>query len=371
MLGGLCLVASSAAAAPPLEVSGRLQIEAARIDGTLTDDGRARSARYLRRAELEFGAALAPTLEATVVLEFDSDGDAQLTEAVLNGWPAGQRRSGMTWRLGRFDPDFGLDPSTSSSGLPTLERSAIFDLAPDVASGDRSLGLRVDHAGRHHSGSAGLYAGESRDQLVARAVALGGGPSSGPARLWQLGASVALGRGLDDDGRLRSRLGLRAVSEADGGRRSTLARSLPGGERYRRDSAIAVEAAWQGGPWLVQAEWLQRRLGAASRGAAARSARGHTLQLARVLKGAPRRHDARRARFGRPASPAQIEAVLRLDRLRAQGGLPAEVWTLGLAWTPDDTWRLSANAVWARAADDNELGQTRGRGLALRLQASF
>lgn len=366
-LGALLLLLAQAASA--LSLDGRVQLETAQLRGRFTEDGRPSAASDVRRAELSVQAPLAPQLQASVTVALD-EGQAVLDEALLTWRPEGLGAKGLALQLGRFDPDFGLDPSSSSNWTLALERSPIFDLAPDAASGDNSLGLRADHAGQHHVLSGSLMAGEDRDQAVFRAVRLG----LEPGRVWQLGASLALGSGLADDGRLRSRLGLRATTEAERGRRSTLARALRGGDTYGRDLAWVLEAALQQGPWLVQTEWLQRRLDGASAGSAPRSAQGQTLALGWVLQGAPRRHDARRARFGRPgdAGPAGTwEAVVRLDRLRVQGAGDAQVLTLGLAWSAAATWRVAGNLVWARADDANAVGQRSGTGLALRLQALF
>jgi phosphate-selective porin OprO and OprP len=347
----------------------RLQIDAAHVDGVYTAAGDGDTVAYLRRAELGLDWRGPQGWRAALALESDGDGGLVVGEAVLAWRLRESGDQGLELRLGRFDPDFGLDPSTSSSWTVAMERSAIFDLAPDAASGDDSLGLRADHWGRHHTASLGAYVGEIRDQLVTRAVAFA--PAGGA--LWQAGASLALGRGLDDNGRLRTRLGMRAATEADTGRRSTLAGALAAGDAYRSDISGGLEAAVQWGPWLLQAEWLQRRLDGAA--APVRSASGQTLLVAWALYGAPRRHEARRGRFGRPGSEAgrwgHLEAFARIDRLGVKGGRDAEVLTLGLAWTARDTWRAAINWVEGRSDDENDRGQTRGRGLALRVQAMF
>jgi phosphate-selective porin OprO/OprP len=365
---GLALVAALSAPgwAAALELGGRVQLEAATLRGAVTDDGRERSGAYRRRAELELRATLLPPLQASATLALDDEDRAVVDEAVLIGWPGGRRGDGAVLRLGRFDPDFGLDPSTSSNWTLALERSPLFDLAPDVASGEDSLGLRAEHAGAGHAASVSLHEGEARDQATLRVVALGT-----EGAVWQLGGSLARGSGLADDGRLRTRLALRGSTELDGGRRATLARGLSRDERYRRDDTVALEAAWQQGRLLAQAEWLQRRLHGATRGAAPRRAQGHTVTVAWLLHGAPRRHDARRARFGRPGEGGSVEAVLRWDRLQAAGAGGARVATLGLAWTADRVWRVGANHVWARVDEPGAASRRSARGLALRVQATF
>lgn len=350
-------------------LGGRVQADAAHIDGVFTDFGKGASVLYLRRGEVDVGWRGPNGLRAALSVESDRDDGAVVGEALLAWRFRDDAADGLELRLGRFDPDFGLDPTTSSSWTVALERSPIFDLAPDAASGDAGVGLRADRWGRRHSASLGAYAGTSRDQIVGRAVMM----DADADRVWQLRASIACGTALQDDGRIRTRLAMRAVTETDAARRSTLAPALRGTRRCTDDLSMALEAAWQQGRWLAQAEWLQRRLSGAV--AAPRTATGQTVLLARAFHGAPRRHDAPRARFGRPGGTpgrwGHVETFVRIDRLGVKGERDADVRTLGLAWPARDPWRAAVNVVEGRCDDANDAGQTRGRGVVLRVQATF
>ena len=190
----------------------------------------------------------------------------------------------------------------------------------------------------------------------------------------QLGGSAARARGDTDDGRVRTRLGLRGVSEVTAGRRSDLAESVDLPQGYDGDLVTALELAVQQGPWLLQAEWLGRRLDAVG-GAPSRSVSGHTVQLAWSPDGQARRHDERAARFGRPQGDqrrlGRWELFVRLDTLEGVDGLDARVHTLGASWFLDSHWRVSANVVSNRSADANAVGDRKGRGFVLRGQAVF
>lgn len=167
---------------------------------------------------------------------------------------------------------------------------------------------------------------------------------------------------------------VRGVTENDLGRRSTLGEAAMPPGAYDSDAAVAVEAAWQRGPWMLQAEALQRRLGGTG-GQAGRAARGAYVLAAWSITGEPRRYDAERGRFrgARPADPrwGAWEVFYRFDSLTVSDGGSATVHTTGLGWTATDTWRALFNVHRAASDNANPLGQTRGTGLSARLQALF
>ncbi len=279
--------------------------------------------------------------------------------------------AGLTLHAGRIDADFGLDNTSSSSWSVGIERSAIWDLAPGVGDVGQGWGLRADGHGPGWHASAGLYDQRDATALVSRTVWM---TRPAAARVWQFGASLAHRQGFSDNGRLRSRLGLRGVTEDAAGRRSELASAVAAPALYVGDTTMALEAAAQQGPWLLQAEALHRRL-QASAGAPGRSAAGQTLQLAWSPSSQPRRHDERAARFGRPEgdglATGRWELFYRFDLLQGSDGRDAQVHTLGASWFLGSQWRGSVNAVGNRSNDPNRAGKRNGHGWVVRAQAVF
>lgn len=366
---------------PEWGFDGRAQLDQTRFDGVYSRDGGAATAGYLRRADLGATLRWAPDWRARVAVQADSD-DVWL-DALYVSWQADRQ---LRLSAGRIDPDFGLENTMSSSWVAGIERSAIWDLVPGIADSEDGAGLRADaHGGSWHA-SAGLYDKRARRAVVARAVWFSRGEQprvrgqdrrradEGRAPVWQVGLSLAHADGDDDDGRLRTRLGLRGVSETAAGRRSDLAEAVPPPGVYEGSRAVALELAHQRGPWLVQAEALWLGLSPV-RGAPSRSASGQTVQLSWSPDGAVRRFDERQGRFGRPLGEDRAwgrwELFARLDRLEADMGRGAEVATVGASWFQGRHWRLSANAVFARSDDPNGAGDDSGQGLALRAQAVF
>lgn len=351
-------------AAAELELGGRLQMDRVQFAGVYSRDGQDHRVGYLRRAELEASLPLRQGWRLTGAVAAEGDGRVRVPEAWI-GWAT---LPGLTLRAGRIDPDFGLEPSTSSNWTLGIERAALWDLAPDVADAGDGRGLRADAHGPGWHLSLGHHDKRDHAATVARAVWM---PRTGGAGVWQIGGSVATSHGWAGDGRLRSRLAVRGVTEDPAGRRTTLA----GAAAFDRDHVWGLEGVLQHGPWMLQAEGLLRTLSGTA-GAPARKATGTSLQAAWAWAGQPRRHDERRARFGRPRDGAAAwghwESFARLDVLAARPGLAAQVWTLGTAWTaPRGDWRAALNLHQARSEDSNAAGDSRGVAWSMRLQAAF
>ncbi|MEY3251343.1 MAG: hypothetical protein RL227_316 [Pseudomonadota bacterium] len=130
----------------------------------------------------------------------------------------------------------------------------------------------------------------------------------------------------------------------------------------------------------VLGPWLHDRSAAAAfaahggtlLGAPARSARGQTFTLVWSPGGHARRHDERLARVGSPrgvGSEGAWELMARWHDLSACSSRGAQVLTLGASWLADHIWCVMLDWHQARSDDDDAVGQTRGQGLALRLQA--
>ena len=370
--GASAQTAPSTVLAKDLEWSfgGRVHVDHSRFNGVYARDGAWYDATYLRRANLGAGLRWHPQWQASAVLELDSGGRVTLDSAAVAWEPS----DSLALRVGRIDPDFGLEQSGSGNWTFGIERSAIWDLAPDVADANEGAGLRVDIHGKAFNGwhaSAGLYDKRGHRAAVARVTVL---PVDGQGGRLHLGASLATSQGWRDEGRIRTRLAVRGVTENDLGRRSTLGEAAVAPGAYDSDTALAVEAAWQHGPWMLQAEALQRRLGGTN-GQAGRTVQGAYVLAAWSTTGERRRYDDKRGRF-RGAKPDDArwgawEVFYRLDSLEVNDGGSATVHTAGLGWTATDTWRALFNVHRAQSDDANPLGQTTGVGVSARLQALF
>jgi len=361
---------------PSLKFDGRLHLQHDSFHGIYTESGARRTATYPRRARLGVSGRLPGRLKYAVDVDVERGGETTLRTAVLawGGLPAG------TLRVGRFDPDFGLEQATSSNWTTGIERSAMWDLAADVADIGEGHGVQFDHAGASLYGGVGAFHRTGSHGVVARAAFA---PDVGGRRVVHLGVSLA-GERLDgDDGRIRTRLGVRGVTEHDDGNRVTLARALDNGASFDRHRLIGLEFAAAAGAFSVQAEALQRRL---SGGPLPRVARAHYLQLAWTLTGERRPYEIDGAKFGRiaPANPrlGAWELFYRHDRLGVRGepGLlsggrdqgRARAHVFGVNWYANEWLRLSADVLRARTDSIvNDVDNQSGDAFSLRLQMVF
>lgn len=355
----------SAAAGPEWRLRGRVQLSHDHFDGAYSRSGQSRSASFVRRANVLTTAQWPHGARVVAGVQVDSDLKLALDNAYLAWRVEHQNQPTLEARLGRFDPDFGLESSGSSSWIVGIERSALWDLVPDVGDGAESGGLQLRATGPRWHTSGSLFDKTGYRSIVARAAWL---PFNTPGRYLHLGLSVASTQSWQGDGRIRTRLGVRGVSEHDDGHRPTLA----GAGAFNGDRARVLEGAAVWGAWSMQAEWLRRNLHAAAPNISDRVAQGHYVQVAWTLTGQSRAYDVEGARFRglRPGkdSAAIWEVFARHDRLSVRGARAAEASSIGINAYLSPQWRLSANVVQARSERRNEAGDGSGRALSLRAQ---
>lgn len=305
---------------------------------------------WLRRADLDLQAAAGPW-RALLNLRNGGDGQWPVEEFRL-GWVRDDGDAGQSAWIGRFDPDFGLEPASGSSTNPLPEASPVWDLAPHADDGSDSEGLQWRGGSGPWSGSAGLLGREGRPQLNLRVAHSRGPAGAGLSLAWRPEAL--------DDGRLRSRLGLRGSAEHPAGRRATLA---PRGD-FGADLALALHATHAPAPgWRLQGELLWRHL--AGHGEPDRQARGAVLQAAWTPGGAGRSLDTARGRLRAPRAEAWTW-VLRASRLQVPQGGSATQWSLGSEWRWHRRSRLLAALSATRLREAPGAAAGAGHALALR-----
>lgn len=354
------------------ELGARIQLDQDRFDGVYSDFGQRVVETYLRRVRIEFSARAFEVWEFKLDVAPLEDGAAVLDTAVLSyaGFDS------LRLSAGRFKPDFGLEQATSSKWVTGIERSSIWDLAPDAVEREDSWGFELRNVGARHHASVGWFdKPDGRAQVLRVAYA----PLLHSARVLHLGASFSR-EGIDtSNGRIRTRLAVRGVTEGDQGHRVTLADKVKNG--FDSDHAGVLELAYVHGAFSLQAEALQRRLGGVG-SQPGRSARGQYLQLAWTLSGESRPYDIEGAKFKELRPSGQYgawELFYRHDRLQVDGGpdlLPdgssrtrARIDVLGLNWYLRRDLKLSLNQLWAHTDGPvNDAGDDRGRALSLRLQ---
>ena len=380
------------------KVGGRLQADYSQFDGFYTSNGDKADAAYFRRAFIEIGGVAFTDWK----YQFSYDLSHNAGSSEDGYWDeASIQYSGfnpINIKVGRFDPDFGLEKATSSKWVTAPERNAAYDLV-DWANGHQNgLGIQVNGtAGPSLYGSLGLHAkdqndvdGDSVKQFNVRGVFA---PMHEAGNVLHLGVNFAQ-RDLDDvgglDTRIRSRMGMRGVSTSGGndagsnGNRLLLAganNQVAGS--YGDDTAWGVEAAWAMGPLSVQGEYVKRELDADSSANEDIEAKGYYAQIAYTLTGEARGYKLGRFDAIKPENKqtGAWEVFYRYDYIEgdddtvginAGSTVEGKVHNVGLNWYANESVRLTGAYVKANVDNqENANGDDDGDGIVLRAQYVF
>jgi phosphate-selective porin OprO/OprP len=378
------------------KLGGRLQADYSTFDGFYTKDGDAADAAYFRRAFLELSGVAYGDWVYTINYDFahnaGSSEDGYFDEASI--MYTGFKPVGI--KVGRFDPDFGLEKATSSKWVTAQERNAAYDLVDWTNAHQNGMGIQALFTSEMFYGSTSISAkdqndvdGESVKQFNLRGVFA---PMHEAGNVLHLGLNYA-NRGLDDtdvDSRIRSRLGMRGVSTSggndagDNGNRLLLGgvSSAPAGA-YDDDSAWGVEAAWAMGPFSVQGEYIKRDLQADSDAYEDVEGDGYYAQVAYTLTGEPRGYKIGKFDSIKPANK-QIgawEVFYRYDHLSVEDDnvgieptddVEGKVHNLGVNWYANEAVKISGVYVKANVENqENDNGDDSGDGFVMRAQYVF
>lgn len=384
-----------------LDVGGRVQLDYSRFDGIYTDNGETEEAAYFRRAYLELTGVAFSDWDYTFNYDFSHNAgnreDGYIHEASVEytGWPI------VDIKLGRFDPEFGLEKATGSKWVTALERNPGYEMSSWINSHQNGYAARL---AAEPSDSAYLSATLSRKdgnadgdhvgQFNARAVFA---PRHASGDVLHLGADFAR-RDLDGvsnaDVRYRSRLNMRGVATNGGHDAGSNGRvSEFGGTDdaasgdWSHERVWALEAAWAQGPLSLQGEYLRRHSHADAQDLDDIRGDAWFAQLAYTLTGEAREYEL--GRFGQIKPERKglgaWEVFYRYDRLRVDdpaidepsdtrtpGTARAEVQNIGVNWYASEAIRVSGMYVRARLDNrTNGVGERGGDGMVLRAQYSF
>ncbi|MNJ19149.1 Porin O precursor [compost metagenome] len=384
------------------KLGGRVQADYSRFDGFYTNNGNTADAGYFRRAYLELGGVLYTDWAYAIAYDFSHNSggdnrseDGYFDEASLayNGFKP------VSIKVGRFDPEFGLEKATSSKWVTAQERTAAYDLVDWTNSHNGGMGLQASgNAGDSLYGSVGVFAkdatnqdkdGDSTKQFNLRGVFA---PMHEAGNVLHFGINYAQ-RDLSDtafDGRIRSRLGMRGVSTDGGqdagtnGNRLTLGgqNNTPAGA-YDTDQAWGLEAAWAMGPFSVQGEYIKREVEADSAAFSDIKADGYYGQLAYTITGEARGYKLGKFDSIKPSNK-QIgawEVFYRYDHLSVDddngafanvSDIEGKVHNVGLNWYANESIKLSGVYVKAKVDNaQNAAGDDSGDGFVMRAQYVF
>lgn len=369
------------------KLGGRIQADFDQFDGVYTQNGKSANEAYFRRASLELSGAAYHDWKYSFALSFAENGRSKWDEASITY--AGFKP--VSVKIGRFDPDFGLENATSSKWISTIERSIIYDAGDWVNDSQDGMGVQVSGTSGMFYGSAGINRaknneddnGSNNNAYNVRGVIA---PMAEAGNVLHLGLNYAKRSTEEFDGRIRSRLGVRGTTEdATNGNRPVLASSQAGA--FDNDSAWGLEAAYALGPFSVQSEYLRRDISAKSGSPVKdRQIDGYNLQLAYTLTGEARGYKLDGGRFDsiKPTNKqtGAWELVYRYDHLTVADAdvdltgdfydTKANVHTVGVNWYANESVKVSANYLKAKTDKvANAANDDSGDAISLRVQYVF
>lgn len=376
------------------KLGGRVQADYSTFDGFYTKDGDAADAAYFRRAFLELGGVVYGDWAYAVSYDFSHNAgnadDGYFDEASLayNGFAP------VSIKVGRFDPEFGLEKATSSKWVTATERNAAYDMVGWANGSEDGLGVQVSATAMDALyGSAGVYSKDINDEDGAgvKQFNLRGvfAPMATAGNVLHFGANFAQ-RYLTDvknfDASVKSRLGMRGVKTlggndaGDNGNRLTL-----GGSKgnWGTDSAYGLEAAAALGAFSVQGEYINRSLESEDVGRDDLEGDGYYVQLAYTLTGEARGYKLGKFDAVKPTNKqlGAWEVFYRYDYLTMAddtvGLVPTDdvdgkVHNVGVNWYVNEAVRLSGVVVKSAVDNaENGNGDDDGSGFVMRAQYVF
>lgn len=376
------------------KVGGRLQADYSSFDGFYTKNGDAADAAYFRRAFLELGGVAYGDWAWQINYDFSHNSgnadDGYFDEASIayNGFKP------VSIKVGRFDPEFGLEKATSSKWVTAQERNAAYDMVGWANGSENGMGIQVSGSAMDSLyGSAGLFAkdtndedGESVKQFNLRGVFA---PMHEAGNVLHIGVNYAQ-RDLNNvenyDASVKSRLGMRGVSTKGGNDAGTNGNRLTlGGQtgNWGDDKAFGLEAAAAFGPLSIQGEYITRTLDSKDAGVDDLEGDGYYAQVAYTLTGEARGYKLGKFDAIKPANKAigAWEVFYRYDHLSmeddnvgidASKDVEGKVHNLGVNWYVNDAVKLSG--VYVKSSVDNAKngnGDDDGDGMVFRAQYVF
>lgn len=341
---------------PAIDWQARVTLAHDQFVGLHAEPGAA--ATWLRRAELGARLAHGPW-RLDLNTQRGSSGRWDLDEWRIS-WRSGREApQGWAVAIGRFDPAFGLAPTSGTSARLAPEPSPVWDGLPAL---DDAEGAELLALSRWWPAEQGLWS------LQASGLHRDGRAPQWQLRLtqgddtWLAGLSWALQGDLADDGRLRSRVGVRGTAEHPRGRRLTLA---PRGD-VTHAQAWGLDLTVLRAPWLASLELVGRQV----HGPEAHHAQGVVALLAWSPRGGLRRIDAVQGRLRAPPSvrgdAAATTWFVRSSWLDVSPGGRLQETLSGVEWRWGADVRLQLAMALAHArAHDAPRGQS-GRSWVIR-----
>ena len=230
---------------PDFEIQGRVMVDYVAFDG-IHNEGHEASEWLLRRARVAIKHKSSKDWKAELEIDIDSaNEEADITDGYIayEGWSWGDVA------FGQMKENFGLEETTSSLNISTMERS----LVTEVFAPGRNFGIQMTNDSNAHSWSLGMFQA-SEDEYGLDGYAYTGrltfSPINEPAALLHLGVSASLRDMLGNNYEINEPLG---ISVGD----SVVESPDIAADNVRQ---VSLEGAMVKGSFSLQGEWMQQQV---------------------------------------------------------------------------------------------------------------
>lgn len=344
-----------------LDVSGRIMLDYDHFDGAF-NKGEKDDKVSLRRASLSFKYDLSESWEAKLQL-FYSEEDKQFEEKDLHLTYKGWRFA--DFRFGKFKESFGLENSTSSKNIQTIERA----VSTSTFSPGRGYGVGLLSQKKRHTWSLGVFDATKEVDLF-DAYAVTGRATYLPVKtksgLVHIGASGSWREGVVEPYQINE------VDEIYSAKKIIESAILHTDELRQ----YGVEFAWQHKSWLLQSEIFRQEVSVLPNiNEQDASFSGYYVQASYLLTG--ERHRYRKGRFVElkpSAAYGAWELVARFSSIDARSnntGVQANNILVGINCYLNKHARLMLNYIHTEVSDVGLLADSAGNAFAARVQTVF
>ncbi len=318
-----------------MKIGGRFMYDFDLFDGA-HNNGERGSESELRRAQIYIKSRFDKEWLAKIELSYDDEEDStKLKDAYLRyqGWDFAD----IT--IGKSKEPFGLENTTSSKFISTIERS----MPSSAFAVGRNYGVALTSSSRHKSWGFGLFeAGEDENGLDT--YSLSGRYTISPINKADKLLHFGIGASVRDWGGAKHEIEESAeVNTAD---------EIVFSSKLHADTInqLGLEAAWVGGAWSMQAEWFKQQIDVKDE-ETIKDAHysGYYVQANYFLTGESRNYKDGRFTRTKPYKPCGAwELVSRyslLDAVDNDEGVKASNSLLGLTYYANKKTRFMANMI--------------------------
>ena len=344
-----------------LEVGGRIMLDYDNFDEVF-NDGESGDDFSLRRARLSVKYRLNNNWKTKFQLSYDEKNE-KFEEKDLFVTYSGWKFSDVT--LGKFKESFGLEYSTSSKNILTIERS----MATNAFAPGRSYGVGLSSSNKKSTWALGIFDATAEDDFFNQYAVTGRAtyvPYKTKDNLLHIGLSASWREGLEDRYQINENM------EVYSAKKIVESANLP----VDNMTNYGIEAAWQHNSLLVQGEYFSQDISVKENtGTLDADFSGYYVQASYILTG--EQHRYKKGRFvnlNPQGKYGAFEFVARYSELDAKDnnrGHIANNTTLGINYYLNKETRIMFNYIHGELEGPNVQFENSGDAYSARVQYSF